>query len=47
MRFVESNAVFLVNTVQKRGNIMQKEGNKMDISQRMEYCDWLMNNRNN
>lgn len=24
-----------------------KKGNKMDISQRMKYCDWLMNNRNN
>ena len=39
-------AVQLVNTVQKRGNMMQKEGNKMQISLRIENCDWLINNRN-
>ena len=37
---------FLVNTVQKWRNIMQKQGNKMQISQRWEHCDWLINNRN-
>ena len=30
---------FLVNTV-------QKQGNKMQISQRWKYCGWLVNNRN-
>ena len=30
---------FLVNTV-------QKQGNKMQISQRWKHCDWLVNNRN-
>ena len=36
----------VLNTVQKRGNMMQKEGNKMKISQRIENCDWLINSRN-
>ena len=32
---------FFVNTVQKQGNIMQKEGNKMHISYRKKM--WLAN----
>ena len=38
--------LFLVNTVQKWRNIMQKQGNKMQISRRWEHCDWLIDNRN-
>ena len=37
---------FLVNTVQKWRNIMQKQGNKMQISRRWEHRDWLIDNRN-
>lgn len=36
---------FLVNIVQKRIIVMQKEGNEMQISQRMEHFDWLINDR--
>ena len=39
-KFLESDSLravqFLVNTVQKPENIMQKEGNKMQIYHRME-----------
>ena len=34
---------FLVNTVQKRIIMMQKEGNEMQMSQRMEHFSWLIN----
>lgn len=37
---------FLVNRVQKSGNIMKKRGNGMQMSQRMEHCDWLINKKN-
>lgn len=36
---------FLVTIVQKRIIVMQKEIKEMQISQRMEHFDWLINDR--